>query len=151
MKEQVRIHFTNSRFKGAVKIVAPMASANAPQTEPALIAAHREKLFVRNRIMKTKSLIATLAVATLCVAQSLAVAPLSTAFTYQGRLSDGDQPANGNYDFIFSLMDSATNGSVVGLPMSKQNTTVHDGYFTVELDFGANAFDGAPRWLDMIV
>ncbi len=151
MKEQIRIHFTNRRFESVVKIVAPMASANPRLTEPALFAAHRQKLFAKDKIMKIKSFIAALAFATLCVAQTLAVAPLGTAFTYQGRLTDGAQAANGNYDFIFSLMDSATNGTVIGVPMSKQNTTVHDGYFTVELDFGANAFDGAPRWLDMIV
>jgi hypothetical protein len=151
MKQPVRIHFTNSRFESPVTIVAPMASANARQTDPALIAAHRQKPFVKNKIMRTKSFIAALAVATLCVAQTLAVAPLGTAFTYQGRLTDGAQPANGNYDLVFSLMDSGTNGNVVGVPVSKQNTTVHDGYFTVELDFGGNAFDGAARWLDILV
>ena len=94
MKEQIRIHFTNRRFERAVKIVAPMASANARQTEPVLLAAHREKLFIKDKVMKTKSFIAALAVATLCVAQTLAVAPLGTAFTYQGRLTDGAQASN---------------------------------------------------------
>src|SRR5262245_57432343 len=96
--------------------------------------------------MKTKPFFAALAVATLCVANTLAVGPLGTAFTYQGRLTDGAQPANGNYDFVFSLMDSASNGIAVGAPVSKQNTVVQDGHFTVELDFGANAFEGAARW-----
>ncbi len=29
--------------------------------------------------------------------------PVSTAFTYQGRLVDGGNPANGLYDFEFTL------------------------------------------------
>ena len=29
---------------------------------------------------------------------------MGTAFTYQGRLTDNGQPANGPYDFIFSLL-----------------------------------------------
>ena len=101
--------------------------------------------------MKTKSLIASLAVATFCVANALAVAPIGTAFTYQGRLTDGAQPANGNYDFVFNLMDAATNGNSVGPNMAMPNVSVHDGYFTVVLDFGANAFDGSARWLDIVV
>src|SRR5262245_44762003 len=111
----------------------------------------KEQIHFGEKIRTTKSFMATFAVATLCVAQALAVAPLGPAFTYQGRVTDGAVPANGNYDFMFNLMDSAANGNVVGAPVSKQNTAVHDGYFTVELDFGAAAFEGAARWLDIVV
>jgi hypothetical protein len=31
----------------------------------------------------------------------LSAAPLGTAFTYQGRLTDGASPANGSYDLQF--------------------------------------------------
>lgn len=152
MKEPIRVHFTNTRFESAVKIVvAPFSSLSARQTEPVLVRSHQQKLFAKNKIMKTKSLIASLAVATFCVANALAVLPIGTAFTYQGRLTDGAQSANGNYDFVFNLMDAATNGNSVGPNMAMPNVSVHDGYFTVVLDFGANAFDGSARWLDIVV
>ena len=33
--------------------------------------------------------------------------PVGTAFSYQGRLTDGSSPANGDYDFNFSLYDAS--------------------------------------------
>src|SRR5512139_1162631 len=36
-----------------------------------------------------------------------------TAFTYQGRLAEGGQSANGSYDLRFALYDAATSGSAV--------------------------------------
>jgi len=41
-------------------------------------------------------------------------APLGTAFTYQGYLTDGDSPANGMYDLRFILYDSASERGQVG-------------------------------------
>ena len=38
----------------------------------------------------------------------------TTAFSYQGRLTDGGNPANGNYDLQFVLFDSANGGSNIG-------------------------------------
>ena len=40
--------------------------------------------------------------------------PVGTAFTYQGRFTDGSSPANGVYDFLFILYDSLIGGSQVG-------------------------------------
>ena len=33
---------------------------------------------------------------------------MGTAFTYQGRLTDGGSPADGEYDFRFRLYDAAS-------------------------------------------
>src|SRR5260370_14124839 len=49
----------------------------------------------------------------------LALVPLSvhaqgTAFTYQGRLNNGGNPANGNYDLTFTLFTSTTPPTHVG-------------------------------------
>lgn len=41
---------------------------------------------------------------------------LGTAFTYQGRLSDGGSPATGNYGLRFALYDAGTGGSLTGTP-----------------------------------
>ena len=76
-----------------------------------------------------------------------ASAPLSTSFTYQGRLTDGGGPANGSYDFQFRLYDAASGGAWVGT-IPKDDVTVSDGLFMVELDFGS-AFTGDARWLEI--
>jgi hypothetical protein len=72
-----------------------------------------------------------------------------TAFTYQGRLLDGSNPANGSYDFEFTLYD--TEGGVIGRPLLLRETPVTNGLFTVALDFRAGAFTGADRWLGISV
>lgn len=79
---------------------------------------------------------------------TFASAPLSTSFTYQGRLTDGGSPADGNYDFEFKLYDAESNGGQVGEPNPKPDVAVQDGYFTVELDFG-DVFDGTALWLEV--
>ena len=73
-----------------------------------------------------------------------------TAFTYQGRLNDGANPATGTYDLRFTLFDS-TNlpGVVVAGPFTNSATGVANGLFTVTLDFGSAGFDGSPRWLEI--
>src|SRR6266566_7303334 len=73
----------------------------------------------------------------------------STAFTYQGRLTDGGTPANGNYDLQFTLWDSASGGSQIGATQALPAVQVSGGVFTVTLDFGANAFPGANRFLEI--
>src|SRR2546425_8215610 len=73
----------------------------------------------------------------------------TTAFTYQGRLTDSSTPANGNYDLQFALWDSSSGGSQIGAPQNFSNIGVSSGIFTVTLDFGANAFPGANRFLEI--
>lgn len=73
-----------------------------------------------------------------------------TAFTYQGRLNDGGQPANGVYDFSFALFDAGNAGNQVGGANNFNGIEVTNGAFTVALDFGGN-FPGADRWLEIAV
>jgi hypothetical protein len=73
-----------------------------------------------------------------------------TAFSYQGRLNDGGQPANGtNYGMVFYLYNVPTGGTALG-NLGIVSVTVSNGLFTVPLDFG-NQFDGTPRWLEISV
>lgn len=74
---------------------------------------------------------------------------MGTAFTYQGRLNDGLNPANGRYDFKFTLYDAATAGSPLGA-FATNAVPVSNGLFTVALDFG-RYFDGNARWLQIEV
>lgn len=73
-----------------------------------------------------------------------------TVFTYQGRLNDSGQPANGtNYGMVFYLYDAPTNGNLLG-SLGIASVTVSNGLFTLPLDFD-NEFDGTPRWLQISV
>lgn len=81
--------------------------------------------------------------------------PLGPGFTYQGQLKAGGQPANGTYDFIFELLNSAADGNLIGQQDPVSGVQVVDGLFTVELnsagEFGPGAFDGEARWLQIRV
>ena len=73
------------------------------------------------------------------------------AFTYQGRLNDGVNPANGDYDLTFSLFNAGTGGGQVGGTLTNSATVVSNGLFTTTLDFGAGVFTGPDLWLDISV
>lgn len=83
----------------------------------------------------------------------LAAAPLGTAFTYQGRLADAGQPATDLYDFEFCLFDASAGGATLGCASqgSTADVPVEDGFFTTMLDFGAAAFAGEKRYLELRV
>src|SRR5713101_563785 len=75
-----------------------------------------------------------------------------TAFTYQGRLNEGANPATGIYDLRFTIYDSTNNpGAVIAGPLINSATTVSNGLFTVMLDFGSGVFTGPGRWLEIAV
>src|SRR2546427_13243273 len=76
-------------------------------------------------------------------------APLNTAFTYQGRLTDNGQLANGTYDFQFRLFDGPTNGAQVPVVLGYPTVAVSNGLFTSGLDFGSNVFNGTTWWLEI--
>jgi len=81
---------------------------------------------------------------------STALAQGATAFTYQGRLLNNGAAANGTNGMIFTLYTAVTGGTVVGIP-STNSVAVSNGLFTADLDFGARAFNGSARWLDIAV
>jgi hypothetical protein len=74
---------------------------------------------------------------------------VGTGFTYQGKLTNGGAAANGQFDFIFTLWDTASAGASVASPVGITAQPVTDGLFTVTLDFGAGAFQGQARWLEI--
>jgi spore coat protein U-like protein len=76
----------------------------------------------------------------------------TTAFTYQGKLTDGATAANGIYDLGFALFDADAGGNQIGSTITRASVTVSNGIFTVQLDFGANPFtSGANRYLEIVV
>ena len=84
-----------------------------------------------------------------CFAQYCQAAPLGTAWTYQGRLIDANGPADGVFEFEFKLFDSPEDGNQLDGTFSLRSVDVIDGYFTVELDFGGDVYDGDARWLQI--
>jgi hypothetical protein len=77
---------------------------------------------------------------------------IGTAFTYQGQLKNASGPINGNCDLQFGLWDTPGNAAgQIGTTQDKSNVTVINGLFTVQLDFGANVFNGEARWLELAV
>ena len=88
-----------------------------------------------------------------CFACCASVFAQTTAFTYQGKLGDGGSAATGTYDFQFKLYNALADGSLQGTPntVTKTGVQVNAGTFTVQLDFGAGAFPGGSRFLEISV
>jgi hypothetical protein len=78
-------------------------------------------------------------------------APVGSGFTYQGQLKVSGAPANGQFDLVFKLYDASAAGVQVGSTITQENIVVAGGLFTTQLDFGAAAFGGGARWLDIAV
>ena len=75
---------------------------------------------------------------------------VGTAFTYQGRLVDNSNPANGPFDFRFILYDTDVGGAQVGPALTQDDLVVTDGLFTAQLDFG-DVFGTSAIWLEIAV
>jgi hypothetical protein len=102
--------------------------------------------------MKTTKILTILVLALGLIVWSAKVsqaAPMGTAFTYQGRLIDANNAADGLYDFKFMLYDANVGGYKVSYYVNTPDVDVIDGYFTVSLDFGSDVFDGDARWLEI--
>ena len=87
---------------------------------------------------------------TLTLLLSPATQAQTTAFTYQGKLTDAGNPANGNYDLQFKLFDTLAGGAQQGATLVRNPVAASVGIFTVTLDFGATVFGGgADRYLEI--
>lgn len=98
--------------------------------------------------MKTKYFF--LALVCIAISTCSALAQGTTAFVYQGQLRDHGTNANGNYTMMLKLYDAAGGGNQIGNTITTSATFLN-GIFSVNLDFGANAFDGTGRWLDIVI
>lgn len=87
-------------------------------------------------------------VACLLGAGSAAAAPLGSAFTYQGQLTDNGSPANGHYDLQFALFAAASGGSAVDT-ISLGNQTINGGLVNAAIDFTDAPYDGQALWVEV--
>lgn len=79
------------------------------------------------------------------------LAPVGSAFTYQGFLTQSGVPAGGAWDFQFALFDAAVGGVQVGVTAAANDLLVSAGVFTAVVDVGAGAFGGGARYLEIRV
>ncbi len=79
-----------------------------------------------------------------------ALAGPDTTFTYQGRLLSNGEPVNGVVNARFFLYDAAAGGNLIAGPISG-NVNVVDGLLAYDADFGADAFDGSERWIEVSI
>src|ERR1017187_2247807 len=102
---------------------------------------------MKNKIL---NLLIVLALLSTLNSQLSTASAQGTAFTYQGRLINGGNPANGSYDLRFAGYDSTNSpGTLITGPLTNAPTAASNGQFTVTLDFGTNVFTGADRWLEI--
>ena len=97
-----------------------------------------------------QKLFVALALPALFAFQVLTAQAQGTAFTYQGRLNNGTNPATGSYDLTFALYDAGTGGLQTGTTVTNLSVGVTNGLFTVMEDFGA-VFGGTSYWLQIAV
>ncbi|MFN0136711.1 MAG: hypothetical protein ACKVS9_11425 [Phycisphaerae bacterium] len=81
----------------------------------------------------------------------LAQQPVGSAFSYQGSLYQDGNPVTEACDFQFRLRNAPVAGAQIGAMIPINNVSVDAGHFTAELDFGAAAFAGQARWLEIAV
>lgn len=84
-----------------------------------------------------------------CAAASATFAQ-TTVFTYQGKLTDSGTPQT-SYQMEFKLFGSPGGTDQIGSTITNPSVSVTQGVFTVNLDFGAAAFPGADRYLQISV
>ena len=97
--------------------------------------------------IKTQTFVAASAALLLSVAV-IPAAPLGTAFTYQGRLTDGGVGANGTYEMRISVWDALAGPTQIAV-VTNTGVVVSNGLFTTVVDFGAGIFNGTAYWLEL--
>ena len=83
------------------------------------------------------------------LAKSSQSTALQNTFTYQGFLEDGEGPITDTCDLEFKLWDDLVVGTQIGSTIDHMGVSVGDGKFSVQLDFGAGAFQGDDRFIEI--
>lgn len=78
-------------------------------------------------------------------------APLGTAFTYQGQLTESGQTPTGLYDLQVCLFDGPSTPLPLACAPDFDDVAVDAGLFALTLDFGAAPFIGELRFLELRV
>jgi hypothetical protein len=100
--------------------------------------------------MKKKSILNRLFMIAIFVISANVIFAQTTEFTYQGKLTDSGNTQS-TYQMQFKLFDAVSGGNQTGAAITNSSVAVSSGVFTVSLDFGAAAFDGADSFLEIAV
>ena len=76
--------------------------------------------------------------------------PLGSGFTYQGQLVQNGTPADGSFDFRFSLYSAANGGTAIDT-IELDADTVSGGLVNASLDFTDVPYDGQALWIEVEV
>lgn len=121
---------------------------------PLLLSSHnpnRSSLLGGSTVRRIAASAAFLIAATVLGTAARAQLPLGSAFTYQGELRLTGSPVTGSADVRFKLFDGPGAATQIGATLDRTFSSLTNGRFTTELDFGLNAFTGSQRWLEMAV
>lgn len=80
--------------------------------------------------------------------------PTRSAITYQGHLKFDGVGLDESCDVVFTLFDAPAGGNFIaqyGTAGAPVQVNAQKGVFTAMLDFGEEAFDGGPRWVEVAV
>ncbi len=86
----------------------------------------------------------------LTTGQLLTALAQTTAFTYQGQLTQSGAPVNGEHEFEVSLFAAANGGTALEI-LTIEEIGVTNGLFTVLLNFSPTHLTGAARWIEISV
>jgi len=80
-------------------------------------------------------------------------AQVTTSFTYSGRLTQSNAPADGLFNMAVTLHSAETGNSPAGNPSTVflSPVAITQGLFTIPLDFGPDAFNGELMWLELSI
>jgi hypothetical protein len=107
------------------------------------------KAIIKSKLMNTKIQELLVALALLAATQTQLLAQ-GSAFTYQGRLNNLGSPANGSFDFTFTLFTTNSGGPAIAGPVTNAATVVSNGLFTTIVNLGP-VFTGSSNWLEIAV
>ena len=105
-----------------------------------------EKMLILNSFITYRGYRSIWSAGLLLLLLATAALAQTTAFTYQGKLTNQGNPANNTYDLQFELYDALMGGNQVGATVNDPSVPVANGIFSVQLDFGP-VFDGSARFL----
>ncbi len=97
------------------------------------------------------SILRVAAIAALSGAQVRGQGVVDTTFTYQGQLKRGTVSVTDACDFKFALFKAPTGGIPLSPTLAETGLQVTNGLFDVPLNFGAAAFKGEQRFLEVEV
>ena len=106
---------------------------------------------MKNRLISVvHCLLLVLPVAGVLLSAGIVAGQTDTTFTYQGLLTQNGSPVTTPCNLRFRLFDAASSGTQIGISQTIHNVPFSEGRFTVQIDFGLNAFDNSNRWLDIL-